>query len=81
MNPATTTATAGAPDDKAGKSVRIRIRRQDRPDTEARWEEFDVPHVPNMNIISCLQWIAAHPTTVDGKATTPPVWEDRKSVV
>ena len=28
-----------------------------------------------MNIISCLQWIAAHPTTTDGRATTPPVWD------
>jgi succinate dehydrogenase / fumarate reductase iron-sulfur subunit len=28
-----------------------------------------------MNIISCLQWIAAHPTTVEGKATTPPVYD------
>src|SRR5687768_2451942 len=75
MNPATTTATAGAPDAKAGKSIRIRIKRQDKADAPARWEEFDVPHRPNMNIISCLQWIAAHPTTVDGKATTPPVWD------
>src|SRR5688500_8019389 len=75
MNPATTTATAGAPDAKAGKSIRIRIKRQDRADAPARWEEFDVPHRPNMNIISCLQWIAAHPTTADGKATTPPVWD------
>ena len=75
MNPATTTATAGAPDAKAGKSIRIRIKRQDKADAPARWEEFDVPHRPNMNIISCLQWIAAHPTTADGKATTPPVWD------
>ena len=28
-----------------------------------------------MNIISCLQYIAAHPTTTDGKATSSPVWE------
>jgi succinate dehydrogenase / fumarate reductase iron-sulfur subunit len=28
-----------------------------------------------MNIISCLQWIAAHPVTTDGKKTTPPVWD------
>src|SRR5688572_15020433 len=75
MNPATTDATAGAPDTKAGKNIRIRIRRQDRADAQPRWEEFDVPHRPNMNIISCLQWIAAHPVTSDGTATTPPVWD------
>lgn len=28
-----------------------------------------------MNIISCLQWIAANPVTTDGKRTTPPVWD------
>jgi succinate dehydrogenase / fumarate reductase iron-sulfur subunit len=28
-----------------------------------------------MNIISCLQYIAAHPITTDGKETTPPVWD------
>ena len=28
-----------------------------------------------MNIISALQWIAAHPRTVDGRDTTPPVWD------
>jgi succinate dehydrogenase / fumarate reductase iron-sulfur subunit len=28
-----------------------------------------------MNIISCLQWIAAHPVTTDGTETTTPVWD------
>ena len=28
-----------------------------------------------MNIISCLQWIAAHPTTTAGEETTSPVWD------
>lgn len=53
----------------------IRIRRQDGPSAEPRWEEFAVPHRSNMNIISCLQWIAAHPVTTDGRATTAPVWD------
>jgi succinate dehydrogenase / fumarate reductase iron-sulfur subunit len=72
MNPTTPQATpAGA----ATRTVRIRIRRQDAPGQDGYWEEFDVPHRPNMNIISCLQWIAAHPTTAEGKRTTPPVWD------
>lgn len=57
------------------KSITIRIRRQDGPDKPARWEEFSVPYRPNMNIISCLQYIAAHPITTEGKETTPPVWD------
>jgi succinate dehydrogenase / fumarate reductase, iron-sulfur subunit len=55
--------------------VIIRIRRQDGPAKPSRWEEFSVPRRPNMNIISCLQYIAAHPTTTEGKSTTSPVWD------
>ena len=77
MNPSTTDATAGAPDRAAGRKVIVRIRRQDAPDKPetARWEEFAVPHAPNMNIISCLQYIATHPVTTDGRRTTTPVWD------
>ena len=57
------------------RTVTIRIRRQDSPGKPSRWEEFSVPLRPNMNIISCLQYIAAHPKTVDGTATTPPAWD------
>src|SRR5947208_1052613 len=75
MNPTVTDATHNAPDASAGRPVVIRIRRQDTPRAEPRWEEFAVPHRPNLNIIACLQWIAAHPVTTDGKQTTPPVWD------
>src|SRR5688500_4022903 len=71
MNPANTQST---PIDSTKKVV-IRIRRQDGPGKPERWEEFAVPHRPNLNIIACLQWIAAHPVTSDGRATTPPVWD------
>jgi succinate dehydrogenase / fumarate reductase iron-sulfur subunit len=57
------------------RKIIIRIRRQDGPDKPSRWEEFAVPYRPNMNVISCLQWIAAHPVTTDGTATTTPVWD------
>jgi len=70
MNP-TTTDSASSTDRK----ITIRIKRQDGPKHSAYWAEFSIPYRPNMNIISCLQWIAAHPTTSDGKATTVPVWD------
>ncbi|QOV89274.1 succinate dehydrogenase iron-sulfur subunit [Humisphaera borealis] len=59
------------------RMVTIRIRRQDAPDKPGtqRWEEFSVPHRPQMNIISCLQYIAANPQTTAGKETTTPVWD------
>src|SRR5437016_3812071 len=78
--PSPSAATAGDGNSRGNpteSTVRIRIRRQDRPDNSEslRWEEFAVPRRPNMNVISALQWIAAHPVTTDGKATTPPVWD------
>jgi succinate dehydrogenase / fumarate reductase, iron-sulfur subunit len=67
----------GAAPRGASAKVVLQIRRQDGPDKPqtARWEEFAVPRAPNMNVISCLQWIAANPVTTDGKAATPPVWD------
>ena len=64
------TTTAGST-----RTVTIRVRRQDAPEKPARWEEFSVPVRPNMNIISCLQYIAAHPMTKARVATTPVVYD------
>ena len=55
--------------------MRVRILRRNHPEAEPRWEEFDVPHRPNLNVIACLQSIAADPVTADGQATTAPVWD------
>lgn len=72
MSPAPPGASAAPESDR---KVIIRIRRQDAPDKPSRWEEFAVPYRPNANVISCLQHIAAYPTTTNGTATTPPVWD------
>jgi succinate dehydrogenase / fumarate reductase iron-sulfur subunit len=58
-----------------GRSVTIRIRRQFDAKQPPHWEAFSVPRRPYMNIISTLQYIAAHPVTSDGVKTTPPVWD------
>ena len=60
---------------KTDRRIVFRIKRQDGPGKTARYEEFNVPLRPNMNIISALQYIAAHPVTADGTHTTPPVWD------
>jgi succinate dehydrogenase / fumarate reductase iron-sulfur subunit len=57
------------------RKIRISIKRQDGPDKPSYVETFDVPWRPQMNIISCLQYIAANPTTIEGKQTTTPVWD------
>lgn len=75
MNPGTTGNTQQPSATESTRTVIVRIRRQDKPESQPRWEEFDVPVRPNMNIISALQWIAANPTTRDGTPTTTPVWD------
>jgi succinate dehydrogenase / fumarate reductase iron-sulfur subunit len=59
----------------AGRKITLRIRRQDHPGEPPRWEVFAVPHRPNMNVIACLQYIAANPITADGQPTTPVVYD------
>jgi succinate dehydrogenase / fumarate reductase iron-sulfur subunit len=73
MNP--TVSQAAGESESSTRKIVIRIRRQDAPGKPARWEEFAVPWRQNMNIISCLQWIAAHPVTTAGVETTTPVWD------
>ncbi|MBT8484778.1 MAG: succinate dehydrogenase iron-sulfur subunit [Phycisphaerae bacterium] len=71
--PSRTPATPAPP--AHARRIRLKIRRQDDPQGSARWEEFEVPVEPGANIISCLQWIATHPTTRDGETTTPVVFD------
>ena len=73
-----TTATASpttSQNAQRPRTIRFRIERCDGPGKPSRWEAFDVPVEPGANVISCLQWIAAHPVTVEGTKTTPVVWD------
>ena len=57
------------------RTVRFRIKRREGPGEPSRWESFDVEVEPGMNVISCLQRIAANPVTVEGAKSTPVVWD------
>lgn len=70
--PARTTNRAPA---TPGRTVTFRIKRSDGPNQPSRWEDFRVPVPTGANVISCLQHIAANPTTAAGKPTTPVVWD------
>ena len=61
--------------DTSTRTVRFTIKRQDGPDKPVRWERFNVPASSGSNVISCLQWIAANPTTAQGAPTTPVVFD------
>lgn len=53
------------------KTIEIKIKRQLTPDSQPFWEEFSVPHRPNMNMIAALMDIAENPVTRQGQQTTP----------
>lgn len=59
----------------AHKKIMIMVRRQDRPEGHGYWQEFEIPHEPQMNVITCLQVIAEQARTTDGKAVTPVAWD------
>ena len=56
-------------------TISLKIKRQETPQQEAYWEEFELPYKPSMNIISCLMEIQKRPITTKGQKTTPIVWE------
>ncbi|MEX0669251.1 MAG: succinate dehydrogenase iron-sulfur subunit [Pirellulales bacterium] len=55
--------------------VRVRVLRQDIAGGESYWERFEVPHEPNMNVISVLQKIAARARSLDGRHVAPVTWD------
>ncbi len=57
------------------KTVPIKIKRQDGPDSKPYWQQFKVPYRPNANVISCLQDIQMNPETGSGDRVNPVVWE------
>jgi succinate dehydrogenase / fumarate reductase iron-sulfur subunit len=58
----------------ATDTVTLKIKRGEAGGA-SRWEEFKVARKPMMNVISCLMEIQKHPTTADGRGTTPVTWE------
>jgi succinate dehydrogenase / fumarate reductase iron-sulfur subunit len=53
----------------------VRVLRQDGPGESSYWQRHTVRHVPDMNVISVLQTIAATAKTADGRAVAPVAWE------
>ena len=50
------------------KTVKLKIKRCDRPDAEPYWQEFAVPYKEHLNVIACLQDIQRNPTTQLGES-------------
>ncbi len=60
-----------------GATFRLKVRRQDGPERveTRRWETFEIPLAPRMNVISALQHIRRHPITIEGEHVAPVAWE------
>ncbi|MCA9310159.1 MAG: succinate dehydrogenase iron-sulfur subunit [Phycisphaerales bacterium] len=77
----TSSGSGPKPASPGSRTIRFTIRRQDGPGKPARWETFNVPVQSSgagsgsANVISCLQWIAANPTTTEGRTSTPVVFD------
>ena len=53
------------------EKIYLKIKRQDRPESDSYWEDFHVPKKPGMNVISVLMEIRKNPVNAKGPATTP----------
>jgi len=56
-------------------SIRLKIKRQNTPDSSPYWEEFVLPYAPGHNVISVLMEIQKNPVNSRGERTLPVVWE------
>lgn len=57
------------------KTVHLKIKRQQTPESAPYWEEFEVAYRPGMNVIIALMDIQKNPVTKEGKKTAPVVWD------
>lgn len=56
-------------------TITVKVKRQESPDSPSYWESFRVPRVPEANVISVLQQIAARPVTDTGERVKPVAWD------
>jgi len=54
---------------------KLKIQRREREGAPATWETFELPYRRNLNVISALMDVRKNPVTIEGKQTTPPVWD------
>lgn len=64
-----------AASDASIRTVKLIVTRQDTPESKPYTEEFEIPHRPNMNVISALMEVQRHPVNAHGHGTTPVCWE------
>ncbi|MEK6234915.1 MAG: succinate dehydrogenase iron-sulfur subunit [Planctomycetales bacterium] len=53
----------------------VKVLRQDGPGKPSYWQRFRLDRVPELNVISVLQMIAAKGEAADGRSAAPVAWE------
>ena len=61
--------------EKPPTNIKFKIQRREKEGAAATWETFEIPYRRNLNVISALMDIRKNPVTIEGKQTTPPVWD------
>src|SRR5258708_3319076 len=56
-------------------TIKFKIHRREKEGTPKYGETFELKYRRNLNVISALMEIRKDPVTIEGKATTPPVWD------
>jgi succinate dehydrogenase / fumarate reductase, iron-sulfur subunit len=56
-------------------TFKMKIQRRENVEAREYWESFELPYRHNLNVISALMDVRKNPVTVEGKRTTPPVWD------
>lgn len=55
--------------------VRITVLRQSDAATPPYWDEFEIPYIDKMNVVSALISIQRNPVTASGQSVSAPAWE------
>jgi succinate dehydrogenase / fumarate reductase iron-sulfur subunit len=59
----------------AERTIQVRVRRQDGPETSPYWQNFRIPWAPQHNVISLLLEIRRCPVTVEGERVGAPAFD------
>ena len=57
------------------KTVKLEIKRCNKPDAEPYWQNFAIPYKEHLNVIACLQDIQRNPITQSGELVNPVTWD------
>ena len=55
--------------------IRLKVKRQDTPDSKPYWEEFEIPYRPQHNVISLLMTLRENPVNTKGERVAPVAYE------